>query len=530
MVSNVSHSQQPQTPTDTVKANEGRVGLIFAALIISMLMSSLGQMIFSTALPTIVGELGGVDHMSWVISAFLVTMTIAMPIFGKVGDTLGRKWLYLFAIVVFVVGSTLGGAAQSMEMLILARAIQGFGGGGLMVTSQAIIAEVVPARQRGKFMGIMGGVFGVSSVLGPVLGGWFTDGPGWRWGLWVNLPLGVIAFLVSLFVLKLGTGTGRTGGRRFDWLGTLLMAVTTSSLILLTTWGGTQYAWGDPVILSLAAVVVVGAVAFVLVELRTSDPLIPMTLFRNRNMVLTTAAGTVLGLAMVGALGYLPTYLQMVHTLTPTNAGLMMIPMMVGMIGTSTIVGFLISKWGRYKYYPLVGMAVVAVALFLLSRLTVDTSLVVLGAILFIFGFGLGLVMQVLVLIVQNSFPVTMVGTATATNNFFRQIGSSLGASLVGSLFIHNMQTNLAEHLPGAFRALGPEGAGWAEQFGQAGEAANSLTPAAVVQLPEPIQDAVLLSYNDGLTPVFLMMVPLAVLAFLLLLPVREEKLKETVE
>ncbi len=518
---------ETRQPTDTVNANEGRVGLIFTALIITMLMSSLGQMIFATALPTIVGELGGVDHMSWVISAFLVTMTIAMPIFGKLGDMLGRKWLYLFGIAVFILGSVIGGSAQSMEMLILGRAIQGFGGGGMMITSQAIVAEVIPARQRGKFMGIMGAAFGVSSVLGPVLGGWFTDGPGWRWGLWMNLPLGLIALLVSLLVLRLRTGT--PGQRSFDWLGTTLMVVTTTSLILLTTWGGTQYAWGDPMIIALAVLTVVGAVAFVLVEVRAKNPLIPMTLFRNRNMVLTTAAGTVLGLAMIGTLGYLPTYLQMVHTMTPTEAGLMMIPMMVGMIGTSTVVGFLISHSGRYKSYPLVGMAVVALALYLLSQFRVETSLIQVGVVLFVFGFGLGLVMQVLVLIVQNSFPVAVVGTATATNNFFRQIGSSLGASLVGSIFIHNLQDNLSQHLPGAFAGMGPEGEAWRQSFSEAG-AANSLTPALVVELPGPIQDAVLLSYNDGLTPVFLMMVPLAIFAFLLMFPVREEKLKETVE
>jgi len=512
------------TPTGTAP----RVGLIFGALITSMLMSSLGQMIFSTALPTIVGELGGVDHMSWVISAFLVTMTIAMPIFGKVGDKVGRKWLYLFGIAVFIVGSILGATAQSMEMLIVARAIQGFGGGGMMVTSQAIIAEVVPARQRGKYMGVMGAVFGVSSVLGPVLGGWFTDGPGWRWGLWINVPLGIIAFIVSLLVLHLRTGSA--SARRFDWLGTMLMAVTTFSLILLTTWGGTQYEWNSPTILGLAALTVVGAIAFVITELKVADPLIPLTLFRNRNMVLTTAAGTVLGLAMVGALGYLPTYLQMVHTLTPTNAGLMMIPMMIGMIGTSTVVGFIIAKSGHYKTYPLVGMAVVAVALFLLSRLTVETTLVQLGLVFFLFGFGLGLVMQVLVLIVQNSFPIQVVGTATATNNFFRQIGSSLGASLVGSLFIHNLQNNLAQNLPGAFAQLGPEGAEMAAQFSAEGGSANSLTPASVSQLPDAVRDAVLVSYNDGLTPVFLLMVPLAVIALLILFPVREDVLKETVE
>lgn len=511
---------QPQTEAP-------RVGLVFVALLTTMLMSSLGQMIFSTAMPTIVGELGGVNHMSWLISAFMVTMTIAMPIFGKVGDMVGRKWLYLFGIAVFVLGSTMGGFAQSMELLILARAIQGFGAGGMMVTSQAIVAEVVSARERGKFMGIMGATFGLSSVLGPVLGGWFTDGPGWRWGLWINVPLGILAFTISLLVLRLRRGQANGS---FDWLGTLLMTVTTASLVLFTTWGGLEYEWTDPVILGLIATTVIGALLFVVVELRAQNPLIPMELFRNRNMVLTTAAGTVMGLAMIGALGYLPTYLQMVHTLTPTNAGLMMIPMMVGMIGTSTLSGFLISRHGNYKWYPVVGMGVISLALFLLSRLTVETTLLQLGGLFFVFGFGLGLVMQVLVLIVQNSFPIAMVGTATASNNFFRQIGSSLGASLVGSMFIHNLQSHLAERLPGTFAQMGPQGAAYAEAFSEGDGAANSLTPAAVVDLPGPIRDVVLSSYNDGLTPVFLLMVPLTILALLLLLPVHEDKLKETIE
>ena len=512
---------RPEAPTQ-------RVGLIFGALLTTMLMSSLGQMIFATALPTIVGELGGVNHMSWVISSFMVTMTIAMPIFGKLGDMVGRKWLYLFGIGTFVVGSTMGGFAQSMELLIVARAIQGFGAGGMMVTSQAIVAEVVPARQRGKFMGVMGAMFGVSSVLGPVLGGWFTDGPGWRWGLWINVPLGLIAFTVSLLVLRLRTGS--RGNLRFDWLGMALMTVTTASLILLTTWGGTEYGWGDPLILALTATTVVGAVLFILAERRAVNPLIPMELFRNRNMTLTTVSGTVMGLAMMGTLGYLPTYLQMVHSLTPTDAGLMMIPMMAGMIGTSTTVGFLIARSGNYKIYPIVGLGVMSVALWLMSRLTVETTLIQLGVLFFVFGFGLGLVMQVLVLIVQNSFPVQIVGTATAANNFFRQIGSALGASLVGAMFIHNLQANLADRLPGAFAQMGEEGQAYARQFSESGGASNSLTPETVVQLPEPIREVILSSYNDGLAPVLLMMVPLTVFALLILLPIRQDKLKETVE
>ncbi|MGY0887262.1 MFS transporter [Corynebacterium aurimucosum] len=496
----VATAKPPVANTDNGKP-ENNLALVFSALVLTMLMSSLGQMIFASALPTIVGELG---------------------------DMMGRKWLYIGGIATFVIGSAVGGFANSMNLLIIGRAIQGFGAGFMMISSQSIIAEVTTARERGKFMGIMGGVFGLSSVLGPVLGGWFTDGPGWRWGLWMNIPLGLLAMTVCVLVLHLRVGD--TDLRKFDALGATFIAITTASLILMTTWGGTQYEWSDPVILTLAVIVVIGAVITVFVEKRAEEPLIPVLLFKNRNMVLTTAAGMVLGLAMFGVLGYMPTYLQMVHTLTPTKAGLMMIPMMLGMIGTSTTVGFIIARTGHYKRYPIIGLAITAGALFWMSKLTVETSLTQLGAEFLVFGIGLGFVMQVLVLIVQNSFPVALVGTATAANNFFRQIGSAMGASLVGSLFIHNMKDELSANMPAAIASMGKAGAPFAEKFSTEGGGSSSLTPSMVAQLPDPIRDVILNAYNDGLTPVILLMVPMAIIALLLILPVREEHLKETID
>ena len=399
------------THTDTEASPDKRsIILVFVGLMITMLLASLDQMIFSTALPTIVGELNGVNHMVWVTTAYILASTVMMPVYGKLGDLIGRKGLFIGAISIFIVGSVIGGLSHDMTTLIAGRAVQGLGGGGLILLSQAIIADVVPARQRGRYMGAMGGVFALASVAGPLLGGWFTEGIGWRWAFWINIPLGLLAIASAIAFLHLRKPN--LGKPRIDYLGMVLVATAATCLILFTTWGGNTYAWGSAVIIGLIVGCVVTAVAFVFVEKRADEPVIPMHLFAQRNFVLTTVAGLIIGIAMFGALAYLPTYIQMVTGKNATEAGLMMIPMMAGLLVASIGSGQLVSKTGRYKIFPIVGTSIVAVALVLLSRLTPSTSLLVFGCYIALMGIGLGLVMQILILIVQNTFPAAEVGTA----------------------------------------------------------------------------------------------------------------------
>lgn len=502
-----------ETPASTTHEKSGLV-LLFIGLMLSMLLASLSQTVLSTALPTMVGELNGVDQMLWVMTAFILASTIMMPVYGKMGDLIGRKSLLIIAIVLFMAGSVVGGLAGNMSWLIVGRVIQGLGGGGLIILSQAIIADVVPARERGKYMGIMGGVFAVSSVAGPLLGGWFTESIGWRWTFWINLPLGVLALLAAVFFLHLPKGSNSRP--RVDFGGMALLAIATTALVLAASWGGSEYAWGSPVILGLLAITAIAAVLFVLVERRAAEPIISMHLFKERNFILTTVAGLLIGVAMFGVLGYMPTYIQMVTGISATQAGFVMIPMMLMLLITSTASGFVISKTGRYKWMPITGASVLAVALVLLSTLQVQTDLWVLCVFLGVMGFGLGLSMQVLVLIVQNTFPNSQVGTATASNTYFRQIGASLGAAVVGSLFTTRLTSLLVERMPaGASGATGgPE----------------SLTPGAVDKLPDALRVPIIESYNDALAPLFLYMVPLAIIAAALLCLVKEVPLATTIQ
>jgi len=488
--------------------------LVFAGLMVTMLLASLDQTIFSTALPTIVGELNGVDHMLWVTTAYILASTIMLPVYGKLGDLIGRKGLFIAAIGLFIAGSIVGGLAPDMTWLITGRAIQGLGGGGLMILSQAIIADVVPARERGKYMGIMGGVFALSSVAGPLLGGWFTEGIGWRWAFWMNIPLGILAIVSAVAFLRLPKV--ESSKPRIDYTGMVLLALASTGLVLVTTWGGTTYDWDSLVIIGLIVGTAIAALAFVMVERRASEPIMPLHLFSDRNFVLTTIAGLITGIAMFGALAYLPTYLQMVTGVNATEAGLLMIPMMAALLVASIVSGQLVSRTGRYKWLPIVGTSIVAVALVLMSTMTPSLALPILCLYLAVMGLGLGMSMQILILIVQNSFPAREVGTATASNNYFRQIGASLGAAIVGSLFVAKLTSLLADRMPAG--------------SGSAGGGSNSFTPAIVRGLPSDVRDVIVGAYNDALTPVFLYMVPLVIVAVILLCFVTEKPLATSIE
>ncbi|MDQ0850406.1 EmrB/QacA subfamily drug resistance transporter [Arthrobacter sp. B3I9] len=496
--------------------SEGKqhIVLLFVGLMLSMLLAALNQTVLSTALPTIVGELHGVNDMLWVITAFILASTVTMPIYGKLGDLMGRKALLMAAIVLFMIGSVVGALANDMGMLITARVIQGLGGGGLMILSQAVIADVIPPRERGKYMGMMGGVFAIASVAGPLLGGWFTEGPGWRWVFWINIPLGLLALAGAVFFLKLPRHSGKP---RLDLGGMVLLAIATTCLVLFATWGGSKYEWSDPIILALIAGTVLSAVAFVLVERRTAEPIIPLHLFKDLNFNLATVAGLFIGVAMFGAIGYLPTYLQMAFSVNATESGLLMIPMMGALLVASVVSGQLVSRTGRYKWMPIAGGVLVAVALVLLSTLKPGSPLWEICAYLAVMGLGLGLSMQIMVLIVQNSFPLREVGTATASNNFFRQIGATLGSAVVGSLFASRLAELLVQRLPAAATGGAPGGS-------------NSLTPAVVSALPAPIKEAIISSYNDALTPIFIWMVPLALLAAALMCFIKERPLATAIE
>jgi EmrB/QacA subfamily drug resistance transporter len=476
--------------------------IVFSGLMLGLFLAAIDQTIVATALPTIVGELGGLDRISWVITAYLLAETVATPLFGKLGDLYGRKRLFQAAIVLFLVGSALSGIATSMGMLIAFRAIQGAGAGGLIVLTMAIIADVVSPRDRGRYQGFFGAVFGAASVAGPLLGGFFTDHLSWRWAFYINIPLGIVALFVTSAVLPISI---RRLQVRIDWSGTALLSAAIVSLVLLTTWGGTEHAWGSPVIVGLGIATVVLTVAFVMVERRVAEPAIPLRLFRTRTFVVACGVSFLIGAAMFGAITYLPTFLQVANGASASNSGLLLVPLMGGMLTASITSGQIISRTGRYRVFPIVGTAVTTVAMFLLSTLDTASSRWESGVYMAILGVGLGMVMQIIILAVQNEAPTQDMGVATSTVTFFRTVGSSVGVALAGALF----SSRLSELL--------------------GGDAPTGLTPEQITHLPAAEYAQLSEAFADAINRVFTYGVPVLLVGFLITWLLREAPLRRAV-
>jgi len=496
------------------KLSRAQIRLVIVGLLLGLLLAALDQTIVATALPTIASDLHGLSHLTWVVTAYLLTSTASTPLWGKLGDQYGRKIFFQASIGIFVVGSILAGLSRDMLELILFRAVQGLGGGGLIVGAMASVGDVVSPRERGRYQGLFGGVFGVSSVLGPLIGGFFVDKLSWHWIFYVNVPIAAVALLVTSAVLPAATVRVR---HVIDYTGTLLLAGAATALILLTSLGGTTYRWLSAPIFILGAGAVVLFGVFLWVERDAIEPIIALSLLRNRTFAVTSAIGFVVGFAMFGAITFLPLYMQDVKGLSPTVSGLRLTPLMAGLLATSVGSGQIISRWGRYKVFPIVGTTVMAVGLYLLSRIGATTGSLSLSLSMVVLGLGIGLILQVLVIAVQNAVDYKDLGAATSGVTFFRSIGASFGVAIFGAIFSNTLVGNLRQAL-GHF----PVPAGLSITAG--------VSPSQMARLPGPLRLLIGTGFSRSLDTVFSVAVPVAGVAFLLTLLLPEVPLRRTTE
>ncbi|WP_306205816.1 DHA2 family efflux MFS transporter permease subunit [Actinoplanes sp. RD1] len=486
-----------------------RIWLIFAALVAGMLLASLDQTIVSTAMPTIVGELGGVSSQAWITTAYILATTIVMPVYGKFGDVLGRRRLFLLAIAVFTTASAGCALAPDFWTFVVFRAAQGLGGGGLMILSQAIIADIVPAAERGKYLGPLGGIFGVAAVGGPLLGGFFVDHLTWQWAFYINIPIGIAAFLVAMLALTL---PDKKRGKPIDWPGVLFLSAATTCLVFLADFGGSAgHGWAAWSTWAWAAGLAVSASLFVVTEARAADPIMPPSMFRNPVFVNATAIGLALGIGMFSALAFIPTFLQMSAGTSAAASGLLMLPMIVGLLGASVAAGLLITRTGRYRIPPVLGTLVTGGAMAAMTTLAASTPIWLICAYLLVLGAGLGLILQVVVLVVQNAVSPHDIGTATATTNYFREVGGAVGIAVFGTIFTSRLSENLTAVFTNA-------GAG----ADQAARATATIDPAVLGGLPADVREGIVAAYADALAPVFWYLIPFMVVAFVLALLLKE--------
>jgi EmrB/QacA subfamily drug resistance transporter len=489
-----------------MELSASRRNAVFAAVAAGMFLAALDQTIVGTALPTIVSDLGGASHISWIVTAYLLAQTIATALAGKLGDLFGRKLLFQVCVAIFLVASVFCGLAQSMPWLIAARGFQGIGAGGMMVTAMALIADYIPLRERGRYQGALGAVFGVVTVVGPLLGGLFTDHLSWRWAFYVNIPIGVALIIFCAYAMP---AIKPTAHPIIDYLGISVIAAASTCLILMTSWGGVEYPWSHPVIIALGAGGILLLALFVLVERRAREPMLPMRLFRNEVFTLCGVLSFIVGFAMFGALTFLPTFMQYVEGVSATESGLRLLPMVFGLIITSMTSGTIVGRTGKYKLFPILGGAVSALGMFLLSTMDASTSLVRSSLYLFVLGLGLGLSMQVLTIVVQNTVPYHDLGVATSGVTFLRTLGSSFGVALFGTVY----SNSLSERLLRVPAGLDPR---------------LLQSPKGVHSLPSPIKQLAVDGYAGALQNVFLAAVPVGLLAMLVALFLKQVPLRDS--